>query len=72
MNKLAAVVLLSFWLGWMSTSGTKSQLVRLFDVFVFGPVLIWAGRRLQSTLDWFLVVFGASTMGYNWRNYRRH
>ncbi len=53
--------------------GDKSQAVRLLDVFVFGPFMIWAGVRASTLPDVArggLVVLGLGTMGYNLRNYR--
>ncbi len=49
----------------------KTQNVRLFDVLVLGPFLIWAGRSGKKTQAERsgLILAGAATILYNWRNY---
>ena len=53
-------------------TGDKSQAVRVVDVVLLGPFMIWAGAR-QSTLPvWMRVglgVTGAATMIYNGANF---
>lgn len=51
---------------------SKSQNVRLLDVFVLGPVLIYAAtQKKQSELLRLSVgVIGVATILYNWRNYQ--
>ena len=51
----------------------KSQTVRLVDVFVLGPFLIWAGTqgRLSGWARLLLLVSGIATVLYNGRNYLR-
>lgn len=52
----------------------KSQAVRLFDVFVLGPFMIWFGSRSKKPDDLaknFLVSSGIGTIIYNWKNYQR-
>ena len=52
----------------------KAQGVRLFDVFILGPAMIWAGVELQKRragLGTFIAVAGAGTILYNARNYER-
>lgn len=49
----------------------KSQAVRLLDVVVLGPLLLWAGSRPELP-PWARVFFGASgalTIAYNGRNF---
>jgi hypothetical protein len=63
----------------MTTNGTpceckqvsKAQWVRLADVWVFGPAMIWAGleQPIPRVLRWGLVALGAGTIVYNARNY---
>jgi hypothetical protein len=49
----------------------KSQAVRLVDVFLLGPAMIYIGTQQKNpTFRWFLIATGAATIGYNWRNYR--
>jgi hypothetical protein len=51
----------------------KSQAVRLVDVFLIGPVCIYAGVKYYNTLPkWLgvsLITIGAATVIYNSRNY---
>ena len=57
-------------LGWVSTTGVKSQLVRLGDVFIYGPVLIWIGYEIDEPWKKYaLYLMGSSTITYNLRNY---
>jgi len=57
-------------MGWFSTTGVKSQLVRLGDVFVYGPLLIWIGYEIKEPWKQFvLYLMGSSTITYNLRNY---
>lgn len=52
----------------------KSQYVRLLDVFVIGPVLIYAGtfKALPKYLRVFLIVVGILTILYNANNYLKN
>lgn len=64
------LVLIGLFLGWMSTTGSKTQWVRLLDIFFFGPILIYVGiRESNLALKVILILMGASTMSYNLRNY---
>jgi hypothetical protein len=49
-----------------------AQYIRLLDVFVIGPLMIYAGLKADSLPKWAkmaLIVFGVSTIGYNANNY---
>ncbi len=49
----------------------KTQNVRLFDVFVLGPFMIWAGIQLKNEVaKGAMVAAGAGTIIYNWNNYK--
>lgn len=51
----------------------KSQTVRLIDVFLLGPGMIYAGTRPSNLPPWlrlFLVGTGIATIAYNGHNYR--
>lgn len=53
-------------------AGDKSQAVRLIDVFVLGPFMMWFGARAQGLPRWAkgaMIVSGAATIAYNGRNY---
>jgi hypothetical protein len=48
----------------------KSQRVRLFDIFVLGPWLVWMGSKQRKPADrWLLYAAGTATTLYNWKNY---
>jgi hypothetical protein len=51
----------------------KSQTIRLIDVFIIGPVLIYAGikhrKDMSPLLSGTLILFGAATVYYNAKNY---
>lgn len=50
----------------------KAQPVRLFDVWILGPVMIWAGFRLAPhPIGKFITVAGVGTIAYNLENYQR-
>ena len=52
----------------------KGQGVRLFDVFLLGPLMTWAGLALrpQNRLaGWALFTSGVLTVGFNAINYLR-
>jgi len=49
----------------------KSQTVRVLDVVLIGPLMIWGGVKHGGVMGSALVVFGASTVWYNARNYQR-
>lgn len=57
-------------LGWISTSGKKTQFIRLLDIFLIGPLMIYASMDLDNLyIASLLSFFGATTMTYNLRNY---
>ena len=49
----------------------KSQLIRLVDVFIIAPVLIYAGanNNIPLWLRYSLITIGVSTAFYNGKNY---
>ena len=52
----------------------KTQTVRLIDVFVLGPFMIWAGYEIGKKKDFAgmaMALAGIATIGYNWENYQR-
>ena len=59
-----------FLIGYFLTTGIKSQWVRLFDIFVYGPILIWLSSYQSNTiLSVILLFIGTTTISYNLRNY---
>ena len=70
MERLIIIFLI---IGWLSTCGEKTQLVRLLDVFIYGPFLIWLGtREREMWIKVFLYFMGATTLTYNLRNFIEH
>lgn len=67
------IVILSiifFYIGYMSTSGIKSQFVRLIDVFIYGPFLIWLSlKEKEPLISIGLLFMGTTTISYNLKNY---
>lgn len=68
------VIIISLFIGAITTSGKKSQYVRLLDVFILGPLWIWVGitQIKGESKDWLrilLIFTGASTISYNAKNY---
>lgn len=52
--------------------GDKSQLVRLVDVFVLGPFMVWYAWRTDDVPAWAraaMAASGVATVVYNGRNY---
>lgn len=52
----------------------KAQSVRLIDVFVLGPFMVWAGVRLKDRANapmagYLLALAGVGTVVYNAENY---
>ena len=57
-------------MGWFSTTGVKTQLVRLGDIFIYGPVLLWIGYEIDTPWKKIALYFmGSTTITYNLRNY---
>ena len=61
-------------IGWMSANAeSKTQFVRLLDVFLYGPLLIYIAfdqsNNLNEIIRFTLLLMGATTMSYNARNY---
>lgn len=65
------IIIISGLIGIYSTSGVKSQFVRLIDVFVYGPFFIWLGfARSKNYIEKTSLFFvGATTLTYNLKNY---
>lgn len=66
-----SVIIVGLILGYISTSGVKSQKIRILDIVVIGPLMIYFGVS-REPMDFFsllLLFFGATTMTYNWKNY---
>lgn len=67
---LVILSVIFFYIGHVSTTGVKSQLVRLIDIFVYGPFLIWLSLREKEQLISIILLFmGTTTISYNLKNY---
>jgi hypothetical protein len=63
------IILLSLIIGWISTIGFKSQWVRLIDIFIYGPFLIYVGMQIDNKFIRAIMLFmGATTISYNLKN----
>jgi len=73
MNPILLAALAGAVTGWTTSTGVKSQVVRLIDVYALGPLMIYAAAsRDPTTLARQALAFtGASTITYNARNYMR-
>jgi hypothetical protein len=67
------IISLALLLGFISTTGFKSQWIRLVDIFVIGPIMIYLGNQgytlTNNKLYLALIFFGATTITYNLKNY---
>ncbi len=56
----------------MRAGDIKAQPIRVLDVFVVGPIMVWAGLKLQGRHPLgggSLALLGVSTILYNGANY---
>jgi len=61
-------------LGWcLSNGNSKTQYIRLIDIFVYGPYLTYLAFQTEYVFNIiekiFLVFLGITTITYNGRNY---
>jgi len=64
------VIIISLVIGYFTSTGVKSQWIRLIDIFVYGPFLIWVSTQIIPIWAKIALIFmGATTMSYNLRNY---
>jgi hypothetical protein len=68
------VIIVGLYLGHISTTGSKTQTIRLLDIFVIGPLMIFFGHKSEpaSFFSLLLIFFGATTITYNLKNYLAH
>jgi len=78
---ISAIVVLGLMLGYLTTKGTKSQWIRIIDIIVIGPLMIYLGwfvlvhrqdinrARFIDICAAVVIFFGATTITYNLRNY---
>lgn len=65
------MVIAGLILGWLVTTGVKTQWVRLLDIILLGPFLIWLAFKVRKPkiVKLLLAFFGSTTISYNLRNY---
>lgn len=74
-EKIILVIILIFIgliIGWLSTTGNKTQLIRILDFTLFFGLLVYVGYLLfdhNETLAIVLIIIGAATASYNFKNY---
>ena len=76
-NQLIALTVVYLSMGWLFATGVgKTQWVRIFDIFLYGPYLIYLSfqdetYKISDREKMFLIGLGATTITYNLRNYLR-
>ena len=65
------VIIFSIFLALYSTTGIKSQFIRLLDIFIYGPFLIWLSFKNKDNIfiHTMLLIMGVTTIVYNGKNY---
>lgn len=65
------MVIAGLYLGHISTDGSKTQSIRILDVVLIGPLMIYFGYTSKhvSIFSMLLTFFGATTITYNLKNY---
>ena len=79
---LFTLIFIGLIVGYFSTGGEKSQNVRLLDVFVIGPLMIYLGyynykniknndtnKNILKLMTFVIIFFGSCTITYNLKNY---
>jgi len=74
---ISLIIILGLILGYQTTKGVKSQNIRLLDIYVIGPIMIYIGIRyyilsskvIDKLFSLLLIFFGSTTITYNYRNY---
>jgi hypothetical protein len=75
MQRFFPVLLIIFSMAgwWFATGSSKTQWVRLADVFLYGPYLTYLAFQTDYTFSMlekvFLLLMGTTTITYNARNY---
>ncbi len=69
MEQVILIIVFAMY-GWWMARGVKTQWVRLLDVFVYGPFLLYLAFKSEIWYEQlFLLFLGATTITYNTRNY---
>jgi hypothetical protein len=54
---------------------SKAQRIRMIDVLILGPLMIYVGTRARPLENWeklSMAFFGATTIGYNWYYFQKN
>lgn len=71
-------IIFGLFIGYFSSDGIKTQNVRLVDIFLYGPILIWIAftqikdSSYSNFIRILLIILGTTTIAYNYKNYTRH
>lgn len=71
----APVLVITFFIiGWLFATGiSKTQYIRIVDILIYGPFLIYLSLKKTATFSIFEKVFllflGATTISYNLKNF---
>ena len=66
------LIIASAIIGWLFANGTKSQIIRLIDVFLYGPYLTYLAFKKEELTNFdksFLIFVGVTTITFNGTNY---
>jgi hypothetical protein len=65
------IIVIFLIIGWVSSTGVKTQFVRVLDVVIYGPLLIYVALNLiaDQNLKLILLFMGATTISYNLKNF---
>ena len=76
---ITLIIVLGLILGYKTTKGVKSQNIRLLDIYLIGPLMIYIGIRyyllsykimkIDKLFSLLLIFIGSSTITYNYKNY---
>ena len=74
MKQFVYILLIFFFglIGWISTTelGVKSQVIRLGDVLLYGPLLIYISTQVDKLWIKIVLLFiGSTTITYNFVNF---
>ncbi len=67
------IVFVSIWIGWKSAATKTKQWIRLIDIFIYAPFLVYAAHL--HPIRWIkmgLLILAATTFSYNLHNYLSH
>jgi intracellular septation protein A len=71
---LIALSVVFLLIGWFMANGhSKTQYVRLIDIFIYGPYLVYLAFQKEYTFSIvekiFILFLGITTIAYNGKNY---